>query len=135
VVLDDRRVLTGAWWGVLTIWDIETGEELLAFKEQHQHWVAQLTRLDSSRVLSCGRSDKTVRVWDVETGAELRRFEGHGEGVNSVAVLDARRVISASEDNTLRLWDVETERELARFEGDVAFTLLSVRPDQHPVVE
>jgi hypothetical protein len=35
VVLDDRRVLTGAWWGVLTIWDIETGEELLAFKEQH----------------------------------------------------------------------------------------------------
>jgi WD40 repeat protein len=117
VVLDDRRVLTGAWWGALTLWDIETGEELLAFKGQHKGWATQLTRLDTARVVSCGQNDKTLRLWDLEAGVELRCLEGHGEGVMAVAVLDARRVISASQDKTLRLWDMETGTELHRFEG------------------
>jgi WD40 repeat protein len=117
VVLDDRRVLTAAWWGALTLWDIATGEELRAFKGQHSHWVQQLTLLDPRRALSCGKYDNTLRLWDLETGEELRRFEGHGGGVFSVAVLDARHVISASGDKTLRLWDVETGAELRRFDG------------------
>jgi WD40 repeat protein len=117
IVLDDRRILTAAWWGALTLWDIETGEELLAFKGQHKGWAAQLTRLDASRVLSCGQNDKTLRLWDLETGAEQRCLEGHGEGVMAVAVLDARRIISASQDKTLRLWDIDTGTELHRFEG------------------
>ena len=71
-------------------------------REPSRHWVAQLIRLDSSRVASCGLYDKTIRLWDVETGTELRRFERHGQGVTSVAVLDARRVISASWDCTLK---------------------------------
>ena len=93
VVLDDRRVLTGAWWGALTLWDIETGEELRAFKGQHKNWVAQFTRLDGSRVVSCGHNDKTLRLWDLETGVELRCLEGHGEGVNSVAALEDRKSV------------------------------------------
>jgi WD40 repeat protein len=117
VVLDDRRVLTGAWWGELTLWNVETGEAVLAFKAQHKGWVAHLTRLDSSRAVSCGQNDNTLRLWDLETGAELRCIEGHGESVNAVAVLDGRRVISASNDKTLRIWDVETGAELHRFEG------------------
>jgi WD40 repeat protein len=117
VVLDDRRVLTGTWWGTLTLWDIETGEELRAFKGQHKGWVAHLTRLDASRVVSCGQNDNTLRLWDLETGTELRCLEGHGEGVSSVAALDAQRVISASEDKTLRIWDTETGAELRRLEG------------------
>jgi WD40 repeat protein len=117
LVLDDRRVLTGAWWGALTLWDIATGEELRAFKGQHKGWVTELTRLDDLRVVSCGQNDNTLRVWDLEAGTELRCLEGHGEGVSSVATLDARRVISASWDKTLRIWDVETGAELRRFEG------------------
>src|SRR5215510_9145962 len=117
IVLGDRRILTGDWLGALTLWDIETGEEVLAFKTQHKGWVAHLTRLDGSRVVSCGQSDNTVRLWDLEAGSQLRCLEGHGESVNAVAVLDGRRVISASKDKTLRIWDLETGAELHRLEG------------------
>jgi WD40 repeat protein len=49
----------------------------------------------------------------VQSCAALR----HGEAVNSIAVLDVRHAISASDDRTLRLWEVETGAELRRFEG------------------
>jgi WD40 repeat protein len=116
-VLDDRRIVTAAWHGALTVWDMATGEERLAFKGAHKHWVEAVKILDSRRVLSCGRFDKTIRLWDLATGEELRRFEGHDDELSGLAVVDGARFLSCSHDKTLRLWHVETGEELRRFDG------------------
>jgi WD40 repeat protein len=43
----------------------------------------------------------------------LRTLEGHGDGVNAVAVTpDGRRAVSACEDGTLKVWDLESGRQL-----------------------
>ncbi|MCP4655061.1 MAG: hypothetical protein GY856_06535, partial [bacterium] len=49
-------------------------------------------------------------------GPLLRILEGHSEEVRAVAVLDQRRVVSASSDRTVRVWDVETGEQLRALE-------------------
>jgi WD40 repeat protein len=116
-VLDDRRVVTGSWNGALAVWDTATGEERLAFKGRHENWVEAIKILDSGRVLTCGRFDRTIRLWDLATGEELRRFEGHDAELSGLAVVDGVRFLSSSHDKTFRLWHAETGKELRRFEG------------------
>ena len=42
---------------------------------------------------------------------------GHSDGINAVAALDARRVVSVSDDKTLRVWDVEIGETIRTLEG------------------
>ena len=71
---------------------------------------------DGKRALT-GGSDKTARLWDLQTGACLSKFEGHSEGVGSVAwSTDQRLALSGSDDYTARLWDIESGRCLRVFE-------------------
>ncbi|HSS52488.1 MAG TPA: TIR domain-containing protein [Thermoanaerobaculia bacterium] len=50
-------------------------------------------------------------------GPLIRSLEGHSERVTAVAVVDGRRILSASADRTLRLWDLGTGETLRTFEG------------------
>ncbi|HEX4960179.1 MAG TPA: TIR domain-containing protein [Thermoanaerobaculia bacterium] len=52
-------------------------------------------------------------------GALIRTFEGHLTEVNAVAVIDGRRVISASSDRTLRIWDLESGQMLRTLKGHI----------------
>jgi WD40 repeat protein len=63
-------------------------------------------------------SDQTPGVWDLESGETIWLLDGHTEGVNAVAVVDATRVVSASEDQTLRVWDLESGETAAVFALD-----------------
>jgi len=54
-----------------------------------------------------GSADKTVRLWEVATGRCVRTFEGHTDGVSSVALSsDDRWALSGSDDKTARLWEL-----------------------------
>jgi WD domain, G-beta repeat/APAF-1 helical domain len=59
----------------------------------------------------------TSRASLTPPGAELPRLEGHGGGVNALAVLPDGRLASGSYDNTIRLWDLKTGQEAGRLEG------------------
>jgi WD40 repeat protein len=126
-VIDERRIVSGSADMTLRLWDVTTGQELRRFIA-HSGGITSLAAIDPRRIVSCSGDksllpgdtrtrDRTLRLWDMETGQELRRFEGHDGGINAVAVLNGRRIISGSQDTTLRLWDVETGQELRRFEG------------------
>ena len=65
-----------------------------------------------------GSWDKTIKLWDAATGALIRTFEGHSDGVWSVAFSpDGDRVLSGSDDKTIKLWDAATGALIRTFEG------------------
>ncbi len=72
-----------------------------------------------------------MRLWDLATGKLLRTFEGHREGVLSVAISpDGRRALSGSYDKTLRLWDLATGKLLRTFEGHTDWVeSVAISPD------
>jgi uncharacterized protein with WD repeat len=54
-----------------------------------------------------------IRMWDVATGKELRRFKGHDNDVECVAIApDGKLLASVSSDSTVRLWTVATGKEV-----------------------
>jgi WD40 repeat protein len=66
----------------------------------------------------------------------VRRFTGHSDYVNSVAVTpDGKYVVSGSGDNTVRLWDLATGKEVRRFTGHESGVMsVAVTPDGRYVV-
>jgi WD40 repeat protein len=116
------------------IWEVATGKELYKLEGHTEAVHCVAFSPDSRKVLSGAgtnelddpaESDHSVRLWDVQTGKELRKFDGHKNGVWSVAFSpDGKWALSCSghwmhpsTDTTMRLWDVETGKELHKFEG------------------
>src|SRR5262249_54053471 len=57
--------------------------------------------------------DKTIKMWNVATGQVVQTFEGHGGGVDALAVSPGGALIaSGSEGMTVRLWDATAGRVL-----------------------
>jgi WD40 repeat protein len=125
VTPDGKCVVSGSWDKTVRVWELATGKEVRRFTG-HQDWVNSVAVTpDGQHVVSgsgdntlrlwepdilvvClrGSVDKTVRLWELATGKEVRRFTGHQDWVNSVAVTpDGKYVVSGSGDNTLRLWE------------------------------
>ena len=72
---------------------------------------------DGTKVVT-GSWDRTARIWDANSGLEIRRFQGHGNRVNSAEFSpDGTRVVTASEDNTARIWNASTGALLVELEG------------------
>jgi WD40 repeat protein/tetratricopeptide (TPR) repeat protein len=124
---DGRRLALGsrARFGVpaeVRVWDVGTGQELLALRG-HTGSVAGLAfSPDGQRLASCG-GDNTkpgeVKVWDARTGQELLSLKGHLLGFLGVAFSpDGRRLASGSWDSTVRVWDARTGQELVMLGGN-----------------
>lgn len=62
--------------------------------------------------------DNSIKIWDLNSGHCRAMFEGHLDGVSSVAITpDGKRIWSASLDHSVRVWDVETGQEIAKLDG------------------
>jgi uncharacterized protein with WD repeat len=98
---------------VVRLYDVATGEELIAF-EGHDNRVLDAAFSPDGTLLATASQDRTVRLWDVATGQEVRILEGHNSAVTSVVFSpDGTALASASGD--VRLWDVESGRQIAIF--------------------
>jgi NB-ARC domain len=68
-----------------------------------------------------------LRVLTLETG--LRTLTGHTGTITALAILNARRVVSAALDSTLRLWDLDRGEPLAVLHLDAPVRTLTAGPD------
>jgi WD40 repeat protein len=123
VTPDGRRVVTrsGALTdvdGFLTIWDGETGRELVTRVLQRDYvfnWMA--LSADGQRIVT-RTWDMRVKVWDGDTGAERFTLPGHTGDIKAVAISgDHRRIFSGSDDRTVKIWDTEAGKELRTLQG------------------
>jgi WD40 repeat protein len=130
---------------MLRLWDVDSGDELLAFEGPPEAVLCMAIAPDGRRAVTAGGgrytgpdrtlrlgSDYSVRLWDLKGGTELRRFPGHRGFVWGVAFTpDGRQVLSAGVDGAVRVWDAESGDELAPFRGHegASVTAVAVSPD------
>ena len=114
---DGTRFAAPAEPAGVTIWDSETGEEVITLTG----YDAKLTTVAFSpdgHLLAAG-SDQTLTppVWDVETGELLFTLDGHTDTVRAVAFSPGgRRLVTGGWDGTARVWDAQTGDELVALE-------------------
>jgi WD40 repeat protein len=116
VTADGKKIIAGNS-DALRCWDIESGQELLLFKETKGVIWALAFSPDGRRLISAG-GDRMARLFDLETGKKLQEFQGHADAVWGAVVLPGgKEVLTGSWDQTLRVWDVETGKQVRTFEG------------------
>jgi WD40 repeat protein len=109
----------------MTVWDAQTGRELLTQKTHGQVATVAFSpdgkRLATGAVAWSGAGaliDRAIRVWDAETGQELYSLKGHPMEVTSVAFSpDGSRLASASRDGSVKVWNAMTSQEARAVPG------------------
>ncbi len=67
LVIDGGHVLIGGARGVISEWDLATGDEAGEPLVGHEDWVLSLGLIPDTRWLVSGSRDTSVRVWDLRT--------------------------------------------------------------------
>jgi WD40 repeat protein/serine/threonine protein kinase len=120
---DGRQVASVDRHGVVKVWDMQTGREVLQIQAHDQP--AECVAFSSDgHSLATGSQDRTIKIWDVATRQSIHILQGHQDPISSVAFSpDGRRLASASgggmegPDRTVKVWDVATGQALLTLEG------------------
>jgi WD40 repeat protein/serine/threonine protein kinase len=102
----DGRLLAAGADKTPTVWDSQTGQELLLLRGHTAVVRCNVAFSPDGGRLASGSGDATIKLWDVHTGREVLTLRGHAGGIRSLAFSpDGHRLLSASADGTVRLWD------------------------------
>ncbi|OAQ22447.1 WD40 repeat-like protein, partial [Linnemannia elongata AG-77] len=103
-----QQIAFGDYNGTVRVWDISSGEELLAMKG-HTKRIFSVVYSPCGKLIASASGDKTVRLWSSQTGENLLVLKGHKSYAASVMFSpDGRQLVSCSGDETIRFWDPET---------------------------
>jgi len=116
---DGKRILSAAGdtnIGEMKLWDAETGQEALNFKDM-PWWVrAAGFSTDGRRIYAAGQ-DGTLRIYNTTSASWVHSLRGHKAPVAIARISpDGKRIASASNDGAVKLWDVVTGKELHSLE-------------------
>lgn len=129
---DGKRIAAAAMRSEdISIWDAESGSELLTFKGHKNKVAASVVFSPDGKQLVSGGFDNTIKVWDVSNGSEIMKLSGHTDRVRYAALSpDGKRIASCSFDKTVRLWDISTGKELNVLYGhEDLVTCVAFSPD------
>jgi len=127
ILADGKQLLAGGFSGVLSLFDLQSGDLAKAGREQEVRRmpINAIAVAPSGKwvVLAGGQYKGTARliVWDLEKWTERFRMEGHEDAVLAVAVAaDGKTIYSAGADHTLRVWNAENGASLGVLTGHQA---------------
>jgi WD40 repeat protein len=117
ITADGKQAISGGADGTLKIWDVGavtlTTTLAIPGKEGSGCDVRAVTIMPDARVLA-SYEDGTLVIWDLETKAIVSEWEGGGESVRGVAVMEnGRRVIVAGINRNVKVLDLATGQEVA----------------------
>jgi WD40 repeat protein/serine/threonine protein kinase len=107
---DSTRLAVGSSDFTATIWDVETGTNVLTLPRDPAHGFRALAFSPDGRWLASGGTDCTVKVWNARTaGAALHTFRGHQGNVRRlkfVQLPEGPNLVSGSSDKTVKFWSL-----------------------------
>jgi WD40 repeat protein/transcriptional regulator with XRE-family HTH domain len=103
--------------GWVSIWDVITGELILALPDQNAFVNSVSFSPDGAYILTTS-DDQTIRIWDANNGENLQTFFGQTINVaNAVYSPDGTRIASVIGNGQVSIVDAATGRELLRLAG------------------
>jgi RNA polymerase sigma factor (sigma-70 family) len=110
---DGKRLASSGMDGSVTIWDGETGKEMiritLPFKLPLKGNSAALAFSPDGKLLAAGGADESFQLYDSASGKAVRSFTGEkGSPITAVAWSPDGKLLASVADNEFRLWDVTT---------------------------
>jgi WD40 repeat protein/serine/threonine protein kinase len=125
---DGRHIASVDRDGVLKVWDVQTGRDILRIQahDKPAHCVAFSP---DGHSLASGSQDRTIKIWDVATRQSIHVLQGHKGQINSVAFSpDGRLLASASGRGgpTAMVWDVATGQALLTLEEHLGWGVRQV---------
>jgi WD40 repeat protein len=109
---DGTRIAGG---GMLRVWDVDSGAEVLSFKGREKEIGAVAFSPDGKQLASVGAD--TVRVWEATTGQEIRAWPAPGAGSGTLTFSPDGKRLLLGRDGQVKLWDIGTEKEIFSFSG------------------
>ncbi len=105
---DGERIAVGNDDETLTIWDAQTGKNLLKVPQTKAAISAIAFRADGKQLLT-GDWDGRLSLWDAANGQKRKTIAAHRENITSLA-LDpkGKRLATGSGDDTLKIWNAQT---------------------------
>ncbi|MDJ0619674.1 MAG: NACHT domain-containing protein [Calothrix sp. MO_192.B10] len=114
---DGEMLATGDHHGMVRVWEVASGRELLVGKG-HRSEVHSVAFSPDGRTVASASLDTSIKLWNVSTGQCCRTLQEHTNWVYSVAFSpDGRTVASTSSDTTVKLWDVSTGQCCQNLQG------------------
>lgn len=115
---DGRRALTASSDATARVWDVESGETLLATPMTPGRRVITVAVSPDDLWFVTAGDDPAVHRWDGKDGSLKATWSGHSKRVWGVDVSpDGLRVVTASEDQTARIFEVSSGRTVAVLQG------------------
>jgi WD40 repeat protein/serine/threonine protein kinase len=117
--------------GQTTIWDVETGKNLFAFRSPGRPMAFSP---DGKRLAGVSTTTE-MKVWDAETGKEIRALKGHTGPIAGVSYSrDGKRLASVSADGTLKVWAAHTGEELLSLKNSTRPFSVVFSPDGNRLI-
>jgi WD40 repeat protein len=131
---DGSRVVAGSHFGMVRLWDLETGS--LLYKVQgHRARIRSVAITPDGNYAVSAAEDGSIKIWNLEDGTEGCSLIGHQESATAVAVFpDSTRIISCSVDRTVVIWDLVTGIELQRLTYAEGINSLVLNPAGDAVI-
>ena len=126
-----KYIACGAWDGMVSVWDAESGKSIARFKA-HIQKVNAVTFSNDSRYIVSASEDSRITIWDTRNAGNYTNFTGHSGGVNSVFFSPGDTyIVSASSDKTVKIWDAGGGGALTTLGGHADPPLLSAVSDDN----
>jgi WD40 repeat protein len=122
----DDLLAMGDQDGVITLWDINTGDIVRTFGS-HAGLIFRLEFSRDGTRLASASFDRLAKIWDVTTGEEVARLFGNTGSVFGVSFSpDGDHLATAGADGTIRTYTLRTDELINLALSRVSRTLTEV---------
>jgi WD40 repeat protein/serine/threonine protein kinase/class 3 adenylate cyclase len=124
---DGRWLLTGSPNQTATVWDAESGRELVTLRGHARDVVSASFSPDARRIITASL-DQTAKTWDVETGREILTIKGlNGPRPFAAFSPDGKRLLTG-------ICDIQTSGAGAKVcDAETGLELLTIRESSYPL--
>jgi WD40 repeat protein/serine/threonine protein kinase len=114
---DGKKLATGSWANVVSIWDTVTGKRLQVFSG-HSSPVGCVSFSSDGQGIASADSGGNVKIWNAHTAKESLSIHAHANGVGGLAFsTDGKLLVTGGIDRAVKVWDTTVDQEACALRG------------------